>query len=102
MSELIILVVLFIIVMGFFAFVFFTLQKQLTISQEQIKKVAEMLMAGSYQEWKRVEDGQPPLDNSIANEPNAPEITEDRPVSFEEITGVQVDGGPKKPVKIYG
>ncbi|HHT9145264.1 MAG TPA: hypothetical protein ACFYD4_06215 [Candidatus Wunengus sp. YC61] len=43
-----------------------------------------------------------PEPNIIPVDPNTDEIMEDRPISLDEITGIQVDNGARKEVKVYG
>lgn len=69
--------------------------------QKQMKVTSEMWMAGSFQEWNRIKTGKKPLPNSIKEEPNEVELTENNRINWEDITGVKVNGGPNKKIKIY-
>jgi len=74
--------------------------KQFKEMGDQQKELVEMLMAGSYQEWLRIKQGKKPEANDVKNEENLLDLTEDNRISFEEITGVKVNDGPKKEIRI--
>ena len=74
--------------------------KTLETVMEKNKTISEMALAGSYQEWKRIKSGNKAV-NNIKDEPNLEEITEDKRIPFDDITGVQVDNNPAQKIKIY-
>lgn len=74
--------------------------KTLESVMEKSKIISEMAMAGSLQEWKRIKQGKRST-NAVAPEPNFDELSENNKIPFSQITGVQVDGGPKQKIKLY-
>ena len=59
-----------------------------------------MMLAGSLSEYQDVKEGKPSPANEVLDEPNSPEVTEANPISLEEITNVQIDDKPARPIKI--
>lgn len=108
MIEFIILGIITLLLFGFAMFIFNNMmrvygeaQKQNKLLQEQVKSFGEMLMAGSLQEYARIKKGRKPIPNNIKEEPNMLDITENNRIPWDEITGVQVDNGPKRDIRIY-
>ena len=101
-------IILALLVIGFavFAYIFYTKQNKLTETlvkklNEQVEKSTEMMMAGSLQEWQRIKEGKKPYPNKLKSDPNLLELTEENRIPWDDITGVKIDEGPKKKVKIY-
>jgi hypothetical protein len=88
-------------VLGFTAYIYRDSQKRFEALQEQLKAQHEMLMAGSFEEWKRIKEGKEAVPNEIKEEPNFQELSEDNRIPFGDIASVQVDEGPKANIKLY-
>jgi hypothetical protein len=99
--EFIVLSILLLGVLCFAGFVFYTSQKQIQILQKQMKDIAQMLMAGSFQEWERVQKGKKPVPNQIKSEPNFSGLREEERIPWNDIKNIQVENGPKRQIKIY-
>jgi len=77
------------------------LEKQNKVFQKQMSETTQMMMAGSFEEWKRIKDGKKPIPNKIKSEKNFKDLDESERIPFSQIQGIKVDNEPRRKVKLY-